>query len=191
MRPRKRDFRGDARKGAKNYDTVSRDDSEVYRRKDPFAGRNWISATLLLGLVNREDKGASSVHFPLRLPARTGASYIRCEKPFSSASCVSVARHGIVVLRVVLRSYTWNQAKTSISRCQFALKGKSSLMIFRKRGNMKLAYRNREFWCKGYYVDTVGKNGQAIKEYIVSQLKYDKEADKLSIFDPRDPFTGM
>ena len=41
-----------------------------------------------------------------------------------------------------------------------------------------------------YYVDTVGKNGQAIKEYIVSQLKYDKEADQLSIFDPRDPFTG-
>lgn len=41
-----------------------------------------------------------------------------------------------------------------------------------------------------YYVDTVGKNGQAIKEYIVSQLKYDKEADQISIFDPRDPFTG-
>ena len=85
----------------------------------PAGGRNWISATLLLGLVNREDKGASSVLFPLRLPARAGASYIRCEKPFSSASCVSVARHGTVVLR----SYTWNQAKTSISRCQFALKG--------------------------------------------------------------------
>ena len=41
-----------------------------------------------------------------------------------------------------------------------------------------------------YYVDTVGKNGQAIKEYIVSQLKYDKEADQISIFDPRDPFAG-
>ena len=40
MRPRKRDFRGDARKRAKNYDTVSSDDSEAYRRKDPFAGRN-------------------------------------------------------------------------------------------------------------------------------------------------------
>ena len=40
------------------------------------------------------------------------------------------------------------------------------------------------------YVDTVGKNGQAIKEYIANQLKYDKEADQLSIFDPRDPFTG-
>ena len=46
------------------------------------------------------------------------------------------------------------------------LKGKSSLMIFQKYGNMKFAYRNREFWCKGYYVDTVGKNAKAIKEYI-------------------------
>ena len=54
---------------------------------------------------------------------------------------------------------------------------------------MKFAYRNREFWCKGYYVDTVGKNGQAIKEYIVSQLKYDKEADQLSIFDPLNMLT--
>ena len=80
--------------------------------------------------------------------------------------------------------------KMSVAGFMGYLKGKSSLMIFRKRGNMKLAYRNREFWCKGYYVDTVGKNGQAIKEYIVSQLKYDKEADQLSILDPRAPFTG-
>ena len=57
-------------------------------------------------------------------------------------------------------------------------------------GNMKFAYRNREFWCKGYYVDTVGKNTAAIKEYIANQLKKDKESEQLSIFDPRDPFTG-
>lgn len=54
-------------------------------------------------------------------------------------------------------------------------------MIFQKWGNMKFAYRNREFWCTGYYVDTVGKNTQAIKEYIEKQLKADKEADQLSI----------
>ena len=70
------------------------------------------------------------------------------------------------------------------------LKGKSSLLIFQKFGNMKFAYRNREFWCKGYYVDTVGKNTTAIKNYIANQLKRDREADQLSIFDPRDPFTG-
>ena len=55
---------------------------------------------------------------------------------------------------------------------------------------MKFAYRNREFWCKGYYVDTVGKNTKAIKEYIAEQLKRDREADQLSIYDYRDPFTG-
>ena len=70
------------------------------------------------------------------------------------------------------------------------LKGKSSLMIFQRYGNMKFAYRNREFWCKGYYVDTVGKNTKAIAEYISEQLKRDYEADQLSIYDPRDPFTG-
>ena len=67
---------------------------------------------------------------------------------------------------------------------------KSSLMIFQKYGNMKFAYRNREFWCKGYYVDTVGKNTKAIKEYIADQLKKDREQDQLSLFDPRDPFMG-
>jgi putative transposase len=55
---------------------------------------------------------------------------------------------------------------------------------------MKFAYRNREFWCKGYYVDTVGKNTAAIKEYIANQLKQDKESDQLSVFDPNDPFKG-
>ena len=57
-------------------------------------------------------------------------------------------------------------------------------------GDMKFAYRNREFWCKGYYVDTVGKNTNAIKEYIAKQLKQDRESEQLSMFDPRDPFTG-
>ena len=80
--------------------------------------------------------------------------------------------------------------KMSVSGFMGYLKGKSSLMIFQKYGNMKFAYRNREFWCKGYYVDTVGKNTKAIKEYIADQLKRDKEADQLSIYDPRDPFTG-
>ena len=55
---------------------------------------------------------------------------------------------------------------------------------------MKFAYRNREFWCKGYYVDTTGKNIAEIKSYIANQLKVDKEREQLSIFDPRDPFTG-
>ena len=80
--------------------------------------------------------------------------------------------------------------KMSVSGFVGYLKGKSSLMIFQRYGNMKFAYRNREFWCKGYYVDTVGKNTKAIKEDISEQLKRDQEADQLSIYDPRDPFTG-
>ena len=80
--------------------------------------------------------------------------------------------------------------KYSVSSFMGYLKGKSSLMIFQKYGNMKFAYRNREFWCKGYYVDTVGKNTKAIKEYIANQIKVDRETDQLALFDPRDPFKG-
>ena len=67
--------------------------------------------------------------------------------------------------------------KMSVSYFVGYLKGKSSLMMFQRFGNMKFAYRNREFWCKRYYVDTVGKNTTAIKEYIVNQLERDKERD--------------
>ena len=80
--------------------------------------------------------------------------------------------------------------KMSVSGFMGYLKGKSSLMIIQKYGNLKFAYRNREFWCRGYYVDTTGKNTGAIKAYIQNQLKADKEADQLSLFDPQDPFTG-
>ena len=78
----------------------------------------------------------------------------------------------------------------SISGFMGCLKGKSSLIIFQKFENMKFAYRNREFWCKRYYVDTTGKDTAAIKSYIKNQLKVDRESDQLSIYDPRDPFTG-
>ena len=80
--------------------------------------------------------------------------------------------------------------KISVSSFMGYLKGKSAMQIFQRWGNMKFAYRNREFWCKGYYVDTVGKNTKAIKEYIAEQLKRDQESDQLSMFDPRDPFMG-
>ena len=68
------------------------------------------------------------------------------------------------------------------------LKGKSSLMIYERWGNLKFKYRNREFWCKGYYVDTVGKNTQRIKEYIENQLKEDKLGEQLRIDYPDSPF---
>ena len=55
---------------------------------------------------------------------------------------------------------------------------------------MKFAYRNREFWCKGYYVDTTRKDTIAIKRYIKNQLKVNRGSNQLSIYDPRDPFMG-
>ena len=80
--------------------------------------------------------------------------------------------------------------KMSVSGFMGFLKGKSSLMIYQRWGSMKFKYRNRQFWCRGYYVDTVGKNTKAIKEYIATQLKKDKEMSQMSIDDLADPFTG-
>ena len=80
--------------------------------------------------------------------------------------------------------------KYSVSQFMGYLKGKSGLMMFQRFGNIKFAYRNREFWCKGYYVNTVGKSTTAIKEYIANQLERDKEMDQLVLFDPKDPFMG-
>ena len=68
------------------------------------------------------------------------------------------------------------------------LKGKSSILIYQKYANLKFKYRNREFWCRGYYVDTVGKNKKAMKEYIANQLKQDKEMEQMTIYEINDPF---
>ena len=70
------------------------------------------------------------------------------------------------------------------------LKGKSSQMIYERWANARYKYRHREFWCRGYYVDTVGKNTKAIKEYIANQLEVDRKTEQLALFDPRDPFKG-
>ena len=80
--------------------------------------------------------------------------------------------------------------KLSVSGFMGYLKGKSSLMIYQRWGAAKYQYRCREFWCRGYYVDTTGKNTEVIKKYIANQLKRDKEAMQLSIDYPDDPFTG-
>lgn len=79
--------------------------------------------------------------------------------------------------------------KMSVSSFMGFLKGKSSLMIYEKWGNMKFKYRNRQFWCRGYYVDTVGKNEKKIAEYIANQLKQDEMSEQL-VLDFQDPFNG-
>jgi len=70
------------------------------------------------------------------------------------------------------------------------LKGKSSLMIFDRHANLKYKYGNRHFWCRGYYVDTVGRNKKAIEKYIKNQLQEDIMNDQLTIKEYIDPFTG-
>ena len=79
--------------------------------------------------------------------------------------------------------------KMSVSSFMGFLKGKSSIMIYQRWGNMKYKDRNRSFWCRGYYVDTVGKNTKKISEYIQNQLREDEMSEQLTL-DFEDPFTG-
>lgn len=80
----------------------------------------------------------------------------------------------------------------NISVAQFMgyLKGKSSLMIFDRHANLKYKYGNRYFWCRGYYVDTVGRNEAKIAEYVRNQLQEDIMSDQISIKEYIDPFTS-
>ena len=80
----------------------------------------------------------------------------------------------------------------NISVSQFVgyLKGKSSLMIFDRHANLKYKYGNRHFWCRGYYVDTVGKKEKVIQEYIKNQLQEDIMNDQMTMKEYVDPFTG-
>ena len=80
--------------------------------------------------------------------------------------------------------------KYSVSQFVGYLKGKSSLMIFDKHANLKYKYGNRHFWCRGYFVDTVGKNKKRIEEYIRTQLQEDIAEDQISLKEYIDPFTG-
>ena len=78
----------------------------------------------------------------------------------------------------------------SISSFMGYLKGKSALMIFKRHANLKYKYGNRHFWCRGYYVDSVGKNAKKIEEYIKNQLQEDIANDQISLKEFVDPFTG-
>ena len=80
--------------------------------------------------------------------------------------------------------------KMSVSGAIGYIKGKSTLLIFDRHADMKYKYGQRQFWCRGYYVDTVGKNTKAIQEYIANQLKEDKLADDMNSKEYIDPFTG-
>ena len=78
----------------------------------------------------------------------------------------------------------------SVSSFVGFLKGKSTLLIFERHANLKYKYGNRTFWCRGYYVDTVGKNKERIAEYIRAQLREDQVTDQVSMKEYMDPFKG-
>ena len=78
----------------------------------------------------------------------------------------------------------------SIAQFMGYLKGNSTLMIFDRHANLKYKYGSRNFWCRGYYVDTVGRNKKVIEEYIKNQLEEDFAADQISMREYMDPFTG-
>ena len=80
--------------------------------------------------------------------------------------------------------------KYSVSEVMGYLKGKSSLIIFDRHANLKYKHGNRHFWCRGYYVDTVGKNANKIQEYIQKQLEEDMVSDQITLKEYIDPFTG-
>ena len=80
--------------------------------------------------------------------------------------------------------------KYSVSQVMGYLKGKSSLMIFDRHANLKYKYGNRHFWCRGYYVDTVGRNKKQIQEYIRNRLIEDEQLVQMTIKEYVDPFTG-
>jgi len=80
--------------------------------------------------------------------------------------------------------------KISVSSFVGFLKGKSTLLIFERHANLKYKYGNRSFWCRGYYVDTVGKNKQRIAEYIRAQIQEDQIYDQMSLKEYEDPFKG-
>ena len=80
--------------------------------------------------------------------------------------------------------------KMSVSSFVGFLKGKSSLMIHERHGKLKYKHGNRSFWCRGYYVDTAGKNTKKIAEYIQNQLKEDQISDQMTLKEYVDPFTG-
>ena len=80
--------------------------------------------------------------------------------------------------------------KMSVSGFVGFLKGKSSLLLHERHGNLKYKHGNRSFWCRGFYVDTAGKNAKKIAEYIKHQLDEDKLGEQMTMLGKENPFTG-
>ena len=134
-------------------------------------------------------------HIILTPKYRRKIIYQQISKDIGSIIRTLCARKGVEIIEAAampdhIHLYVAIPPKYAVSDFMGYLKGKSSLMIFEKYANMKYKYGNRHFWCRGYYVDTVGKNKKAIEEYIRNQLQEDIGYEQLTIKEYIDPFTG-
>lgn len=121
--------------------------------------------------------------------------YQQISKDIGSIIRTLCARKGVEIIEAAampdhIHLYISIPPKYAVSDFMGCLKGKSSLMIFDRHANLKYQYGNRHFWCRGYYVDTVGRNEKAIREYVRNQLQEDIATDKISLKEFKDPLTG-
>ncbi|WP_243134268.1 IS200/IS605 family transposase, partial [Ruthenibacterium lactatiformans] len=112
--------------------------------------------------------------------------------PFHYTDCFSVRQigYGGKVCPDHIHMLVEIPPKMSVAGYIGFLKGRSSLMIFQRHGNLKYKYGNRSFWCRGYYVDTAGKNTKKIAQYIQNQLKEDQLTDQMTLKEYMDPLAG-
>jgi putative transposase len=134
-------------------------------------------------------------HIILTPKYRRKIIYQQISKDIGSIIRTLCARKGVEIIEAAampdhIHLYVAISPKYAVSDFMGYLKGKSSLMIFDRHANLKYQYGNRHFWCRGYYVDTVGRNEKAIREYVRNQLQEDIATDQISLKEFKDPFTG-
>ena len=134
-------------------------------------------------------------HIILTPKYRRKIIYQQISKDIGSIIRTLCARKGVEIIEAAampdhIHLYVAIPQKYAVSDFMGYLKGKSSLMIFDRHANLKYQYGNRHFWCRGYYVDTVGRNEKAIAEYVRNQLQEDISTDQISLKEFKDPFTG-
>ena len=134
-------------------------------------------------------------HIILTPKYRRKIIYQQISKDIGSIIRTLCARKGVEIIEAAampdhIHLYVAIPPKYAASDFMGYLKGKSSLMIFDRHANLKYQYGNRHFWCRGYYVDTVGRNEKAIREYVRNQLQEDIATDQISLKEFKVPFTG-
>ena len=134
-------------------------------------------------------------HIILTPKYRRKIIYQQISKDIGSIIRTLCARKGVEIIEAAampdhIHLYISIPPKYAVSDFMGYLKGKSSLMIFDRHANLKYQYGNRHFWCRGYYVDTVGRNEKAIREYVRNQLQEDIATDQISLKEFKDPLTG-